>query len=104
MFVELGLADMIKQKGLPQQTGVEVAQRVAKGEANIGMTLMAEILPVEGARILGPLPAPLGLDTTYCAAVMAGSEVLDAGRAFIAALTRPTARGVWMEAGFDVAD
>jgi molybdate transport system substrate-binding protein len=103
MFADLGLAEMIKQKGMPQQSGVEVAMRVAAGDADIGMTLMAEIVPVKGARILGPLPAPLGLDTTYCAAVTAGSSVDGVGRAFIAALTRTETRDVWTEAGFEIA-
>jgi molybdate transport system substrate-binding protein len=103
MFNALGLADMIKQKGLPQQSGMEVARRVASGEADIGMTLMPEIVPVKGARILGPLPKPLGLDTTYGIAVMATCAAPDAGRAFIAALTRPQAHDIWTEAGLDVA-
>jgi len=103
MFNELGLADVITQKGLPQQSGVEVARRVANGEADIGMTLMPEIVPVTGARILGPLPKPLGLDTTYCIAVMATCAAPDAGRAFIAALAREEARVIWTEAGLDVA-
>ena len=102
LFVDLGLGDMIKQKGMPQQTGGEVAARVANGEAEIGMTLIAEIVPVKGARILGPLPAPLGNATTYCAGVMAVSGAPDAARAFIAALSRPAVRDAWQAAGFEV--
>ena len=49
LFGELGLGDLIKQKGMPQQNGGEVAARVADGAADIGMTLMAEIVPVPGA-------------------------------------------------------
>src|SRR5262245_40043638 len=86
LFVEMGLADAIKAKGLPQRTGGEVAKRVAEGKAEIGMTLIAEIVPIEGARVAGPLPAPFGNDTTYCAAVMAASRSPDAALAFIAAL------------------
>ena len=80
----MGLADEIARKGMPQQTGGEVANRVANGEADIGMTLIAEIVPIQGARVIGPLPAPLGNDTTYAAAVTAGSSAKDAGAAFIA--------------------
>ena len=103
LFVDLGLADAIKAKGLPQQSGGAVAQRVAEGKAEIGMTLIAEIMPVAGVRVLGPLPAPLGSDTTYCAAVMAGSPAPDAGREFIHAMTRPTKKEVWTQAGFSTA-
>jgi molybdate transport system substrate-binding protein len=100
MFADLGLEDAIKAKGLPQQSGGEVASRVAEGKADIGMTLIAEIMPIRGVRVLGPLPAPLGLNATYCAAVMTGSHARGAAHQFIHALTRPTTREVWKQAGF----
>jgi molybdate transport system substrate-binding protein len=100
LFVELGLADAIARKGTPQQSGGEVATRVAHGEADIGMTLIAEIVPIKGARVIGPLPAPLGNDTTYAAGVTSGSNEKDAGQAFIRALTAPSAREAWETAGF----
>jgi molybdate transport system substrate-binding protein len=103
MFVELELADAIKAKGRPQQNGGEVARRVAHGEADIGMTLMAEIVPIKGVRIIGPLPAPLGSDTTYCAGVMSGCHAPKVAHDLIGALHAPTARDVWTAAGFEVA-
>jgi molybdate transport system substrate-binding protein len=102
LFVDMGLGDMIKQKGMPQQSGGEVAARVADGEADLGMTLIAEIVTIKGARVLGPLPAPLGNATTYCAGVMSVSAAPDAALAFIAALTRPAAGDVWTSAGFEL--
>ena len=100
LFVEMGLADAIARKGMPQQSGGEVANRVASGEADIGMTLIAEIVPIQGARVIGPLPAPLGNDTTYAGAVMAGSTAKDAAQGFIGALTHASARSAWEAAGF----
>jgi molybdate transport system substrate-binding protein len=103
MFTELGLADAIKQKGMPQQNGGEVARRVAEGKADIGMTLTAEIVPIAGVRAIGPLPKPLGSDTTYCAGVMATSNARGAALDFIAALKRPDRHTIWKDAGFEVA-
>jgi molybdate transport system substrate-binding protein len=103
MFTELGLADAIKKKGMPQQNGGEVAKRVAEGKAEIGMTLIAEIVPISGVRVIGPLPKPLGSDTTYCAGVMTTSHARGAALDFIAALKRPDRHTVWKEAGFEVA-
>src|SRR5215470_3597676 len=103
MFVELGLGDAIKAKGMPQPNGGEVATRVANGEADLGMTLIAEIVPIKGARVLGPLPAPPGNDTTYAAAVMAASNARGAALEFIAALKRGDRRTVWKDAGFEPA-
>jgi molybdate transport system substrate-binding protein len=103
MFTELGLADAIKAKGMPQPNGGEVARRVAEGKADIGMTLTAEIVPISGVRVIGPLPKPHGSDTIYCAGVMATSNARGAALAFIAALKQEDRRTVWKEAGFEVA-
>jgi molybdate transport system substrate-binding protein len=102
MFKELGLADAIKKKGMPQQNGGEVARRVAEGKADLGMTLIAEIVPIPGVRVIGPLPKPLGSDTTYCAGLMAASNAQRAALDFIAALKRPHRHTLWKEAGFEV--
>jgi molybdate transport system substrate-binding protein len=101
-FEAAGLAAMMKGKALPQPSGAEVARRVVEGKAEFGLTLSGEIASVEGATIAGPLPPPFGQDTTYCAAVMAGSGAKDAATAFIAALTRSDTRGVWQKAGFEL--
>jgi molybdate transport system substrate-binding protein len=99
-FEAAGLAAMMKAKGLPQQTGAEVARRVVEGKAEFGLTLSGEIASVADAVIAGPVPPPFGQETTYRAAVMAGSGAKDAAAAFIAALTRPQARETWEQAGF----
>ena len=101
VFEQLGIADVIKAKGMPQKSGGEVARRLAEGSAEIGMTMMAEIVPIKGTRVVGPLPAPLGHEVTYTAAVPATSANRDAALAFIRALTAPGARGVWQRAGFE---
>jgi ABC-type molybdate transport system substrate-binding protein len=74
---------------------------VVEGAAEFGLTLSGEVASVEGAVIAGPLPPPFGQDTVYCAAVAAGSGVMDAAAAFIAALTRPDTRATWSKAGFE---
>jgi molybdate transport system substrate-binding protein len=81
-----------------------VAECVARGEAELGITLIPEIVPIKGARVIGKLPAALADDTTYTAAVAAGSTVPAAAAAFIAALARPATREVWQAAGFERAE
>ena len=104
MFERMRLAAMIREKGLPQQTGAEVARRVVEGKAELGLTLSGEVASVEGAAIAGALPPPLGQDTIYCAAVMAGSGAKEAAAALIAALTKAESRETWTKAGFEMAD
>lgn len=101
LFDQLGLAETIKQKGLPQRNGAEVARRVAEGTAELGMTLASEIRPIAGAKIIGPLPDPIGNVTIYTAAVGKSSTVPDIARAFIAALAMPEAWPSWEAAGLD---
>ena len=101
-FEQTGLAAMMASKSMPQQSGVEVAKRVVEGKAEFGLTLSGEVASVPGAVIAGPVPPPFGQDTTYCAAVMAGSGAKEGALAFIAALTRPDTRTTWAKAGFEL--
>jgi molybdate transport system substrate-binding protein len=99
LWERMGIADEIRGKGIPQKSGAEVASRIAEGNADIGLTLMGEIAPIKGARIIGKLPPPYGQDTTYAAGVMTGS--IGRAKEFIAALARPETRPVWTAAGFE---
>jgi molybdate transport system substrate-binding protein len=101
LWGRIGMADEIGRKGVPQQSGGEVAARVAEGKADIGLTLVAEIVPVKGACVIGRLPAPFGNDTTYAAGISVGCTDRAAAAGFIAALADPAGRDVWTAAGFD---
>ena len=101
LWGRIGMAEEIARKGMPQKSGGEVAARVAEGAADIGLTLIAEIVPVAGARVIGKLPAPLGNDTTYAAGISATCTNRAAAAAFVDALARPSGRDVWTAAGFD---
>ena len=101
LWGRIGMADEIKRKAMPQKSGGEVATRVAEGQADIGLTLIAEIVPIPGVRVIGKIPAPLGNDTTYAAGVSSECADQAAAAAFIAALTHPAERGVWTAAGFE---
>jgi molybdate transport system substrate-binding protein len=102
LFGRIGLADLIAAKTVRQKSGVAAADAVGRGEADLAMTFIPELMQGKGARILGPLPPPYGHVTDYAAAVSAGSKVADAARALIAALTAPGGRAVWAAAGFEV--
>lgn len=103
LWQRMGLADEIARKATLQKSGAEVARRVAEGTADLGLTLIGEITPVKGARVIGKLPPPLGLDTVYAAGVPTASSEPAAAKAFIAVLTRADAREVWTAAGFEPA-
>lgn len=101
LWERMGLTDEINRKATLQKSGAEVARRVAEGSADIGLTLIGEIASVKGARVIGKLPPPFGLDTVYAGGVSTTSKEPVAAAAFIAALVHPDAREVWATAGFE---
>ena len=101
LWQRMGLTDEIDRKGTLQKSGAEVARRVVEGSADIGLTLIGEIASVKGARVIGKLPVPFGLDTVYAGGVSTTSQEPEAAAAFIAALAHPEAREVWAAAGFE---
>jgi molybdate transport system substrate-binding protein len=101
LFGKLGLAEMIAAKTAYQKSGVAAAAAVARGDADLAMTFVPELLQAEGVRILGPLPPPYGHETAYAAAVTSDSPRKDAAAAFIAALTAAGSHEVFAKAGFE---
>lgn len=100
-FKDTGLEAVLAAKGRPQKTGAEVAKRVVEGVCDFGLTLSGEVASVPGAVIAGPLPAPFGQDTVYCAGVWSGSAVNEVASDFIAALKKSDTRAAWKKAGFE---
>jgi len=98
---QLGIADQVKNKTTLGKVGF-VVEPVARGEIELGIQQITEILPVKGVTLVGPLPAPLQKITTY--AVTLGSAARDAGAAteFIHYLKQDSAAAVFKAKGFSV--
>jgi molybdate transport system substrate-binding protein len=71
--------------------GRPVAEVIANGEAEVGMQQIIEILPVDGARLVGPLPSELENFVLYTAGFAAGARDNGAARAFVTFLASPEA-------------
>jgi molybdate transport system substrate-binding protein len=102
LFVHIGLSEIVAAKTVAQKSGAAAADAVGRGDADLAMTFIPELLQGNGIRVLGPLPSPYGHATAYAAGVSAQSHLPDVARAFIAVLTAPDARSVWATAGFEV--
>jgi len=87
LIERLGLADEVKAKAklIP---GGAVAEHVARGEAEIGLHQISEILPVKGVSLVGPLPRDIQHYTVY-AAGLSGTGNEAAGSALIKLLAGP---------------
>jgi molybdate transport system substrate-binding protein len=100
LLKKLGLYDEVTKKGVPAKGGIDISQKVARGEAEIGITLISEIVPVKGTRLAGPLPEAYQLWTVYTSAIPSSSTQPAAARAFVSALTAPAMAARWTRGGF----
>ena len=80
--------------------GGYVTEPVGRGEIELGIHQISEILPVKGVTLVGPLPAALQKYTVYVAAPSAKTGKKATVDAFIAHLTGPEARGRLDKAGY----
>jgi molybdate transport system substrate-binding protein len=87
LMERLGLAEAIKSK--TKLTTGPVAELLARGEAEIGLQQIVAILPVEGADLVGPLPAELQNVIVYAAGLSARSTNSQAARDFVAFMATP---------------
>ena len=78
----LGIADRV----LPKSRRIEserVATVVARGDAQLGLQQISELLPVPGIDYLGPLPPAVQKVTVFSAGIATGARNLDNARALI---------------------
>jgi molybdate transport system substrate-binding protein len=92
VLARLGIAEEMKSKIVMPDPGTPVGEVVAKGDAEIGIQQISELLPVAGVEVIGPLPAELQKITTFSAGLLAAAKEPDAAKAlvkFVAAQSPP---------------
>lgn len=99
LLARMGIADQMKPKIVYRTQGAGVADAVATGAAELGITFIAELSPNKGVKIAGPLPNEIQLPTNYLAGVPKASANQEAARAFIRAMTAPGGQAVFRGAG-----
>lgn len=78
----LGIADQVKAKGKTMPSG-NVAELVAKGEAEIAIQQMSELMAVKDVDVVGALPTEVDLVSQISAAVSASPKEQSAAKAFV---------------------
>ena len=95
LLARLGLAAELAPKTLlVAATGahpVVVCDLVARGDAEIGIQQISEIVPVAGVELVGPLPEELQHVTTFSAAVGADTNRAEAAHRLVTFLSSPAA-------------
>ncbi len=105
VFEQLGIAEAMAAKAKYGAGGAAglAGLVVLRGEAEIGIQQMAELLAVPGIEVLGPLPPELQSVTTFTAAIPINASHAGAGRLLIEFLTAPLAKSVIEAKGLEAA-
>ena len=95
----LGIRDEVRAKTRFGEGGY-IADKVAKGEVELALHQMTEMLPVPGIEIVGPLPRELQKETVYSAVIMKGAKNPKEAEALLAYLVSPEGRKAFLDRGF----
>jgi len=98
---QLGIAQEVKSKLVTPQGRELVGAVVARGDAEIGIQQLSELLPVAGIEILGPLPDALQRFMVYGASILPGAKEPAAAREFMSFLKSQSAAAVFRKNGME---
>jgi molybdate transport system substrate-binding protein len=93
---KLGILDDVKKKA---KIGSPAAKFVVSGEADLAAQQISELIAVQGAELLGPMPAELEVMTQFSVGVLADSKEAALAKALIDFLRSPDAQAVIKDKG-----
>lgn len=96
---QLGIAEQVRAKTTLGDVGF-VVEPVARGDIELGIQQITEILPVKGAKLLGPLPDALQKITVYVIALGAQTRDAVAARDFMTFVRSQRSQAVFVSSGF----
>ena len=102
LLERLGIAEAIQSKATRPESDV-VSELVAKGEVELGLVVITQILTTPGVELVGPLPAELQSYVVFTAGISASSSEPEAARDLIQFLTGPIATPVIRAQGMEPA-
>jgi molybdate transport system substrate-binding protein len=95
---KLGIGKEVRAKAVLMPNGSGVAEAVASGQAQYGVTLISEMLPNKGVTVW-PLPDDLQMSTIYAAALATNAENAMDAQAMLDDLRGPKGRDASLNAG-----
>jgi len=96
LFPKLGIANEMKDK-----ISSDGAAAVGRGEAELGLQQVSEVLAVPGVQYVGTIPEEIQYVTTYAAAVVNGSSQVDPAKRLIAFLSSARATTAISKSGME---
>ena len=98
---DLGIADAVNAKAKLGR-GIPNAEFIVKGESDIAIQQIPELMTTTGIDVVGPFPPALQTVTEFAAAVLATSTNPAAAKALVEFLASPEALALLKSRGFDV--
>ena len=95
---KLGVGREVRAKAVLKPNGTGVAEAVASGEAQYGVTLISEMLPNKGVTVW-PLPDDIQMTTIYTAAIASNAENAMDASTLLNDLRGPRGRDASIKAG-----
>jgi molybdate transport system substrate-binding protein len=96
----LGIAQQVKAKARTQPGGL-VGEILARGEAELAVQQIPELLAVPGLDFVGPLPPELQITSVVSTAIFSRAAQPEAARALLQFLSTPAAARVLKASGLD---
>ena len=96
LFPKLGIADQMRAK-----TTMNGAAAVGRGEAEVGLQQVSEVLPIEHTTFVGTIPSEIQYITIYAAAVVAGSPNAGAAARLVDFLSSPASAAAIQKSGME---
>ncbi len=103
VWEQLGIADAIKAKVTHRTSLDGGVSAISKGEAEVGLYPVSEIISEKGVALAGLIPAEVQLNTVYATGVLAANAAPEPAMAFIKFLADPANAAHWKHAGFEPA-
>jgi molybdate transport system substrate-binding protein len=103
VWERLSIADKMKGKLKLSNALDGGVAAIAKGDAEIGLYPVSEVIHEKGVTSVGLIPAEVQLNTMYGAAVLAANATPEPATAFMRFLADPSNAHHWKDAGFSPA-
>ena len=103
VWEQLGIADAVKAKATHRNALDGGVAAITKGEVEIGLYPVSEIISEKGVALAGLIPTEVQLNIVYATGVLAANAAPEPAIAFVKFLADPSHAKHWKDAGFDPA-
>jgi molybdate transport system substrate-binding protein len=101
MFDRLGISNEVRSKTIFQKGEGQAQASVAEGRVELVITLISEILPVQGVDLLGPLPPELQQYLSFTTGISTSSSSAAPAKILIERISDPSMAPLFKSAGLE---